>query len=365
MSASRPMLWSINGRFLSQPQTGVQRYAGEITRGIDACLAADETLARRMRWEIVLPADVTEEPAYERIGVRRSRRGTGYLWEQTVLPAMARGGLVNLANLGPLLHPRQILCLHDANVFTAPGSYRPAFRLFYRTLHPLLARRAAVVTTVSEAAARDLAQHLGVPRRRIVVLPNGHEHALRWQSDPGALRRLSGTRPFVLLLGSRARHKNIDLLLRLVPALAERGLDLVLTGGCSAIFSASDREPDTAANLHRLGAVSDDELAGLMDRALCLAFPSWTEGFGLPIIEAMARGCPVIASDRASMPEVCGDAALMAAPDDPAAWLAAIDTLRQSPALRADLVGRGAEQVRRFSWAHSAAGYVELLERLQ
>ena len=313
---------TINGRFLSQPRTGVQRYAREILGALDPLLAA-----RGLRADLLSPSPVGHAlPEARSIRPKPVGWPSGHAWEQAVLPLAGPAPLLNLCNTAPLLRQKQIVCLHDANVFTAPGSYRRAFRLFYRALHPLLARRAAILTTVSEAAARDLAQHLAVPRRGIVVLPNGHEHALRWQSDPGAFRKLPGSRPFVLLLGSRARHKNIDLLLRLAPALAERGLDLVLAGGGASIFSTGDRGAAGAANLHWLGAVSDGELAGLMDQALCLAFPSWTEGFGLPIVEAMARGCPVIASDRASMPEVCGDAALMAAPDDPAAWLAAMRT---------------------------------------
>jgi len=117
-----------------------------------------------------------------------------------------------------------------------------------------------------------------------------------------------------------------------------------------------------APNVKMPGYVSDHDVAYLMDRALCLLFPSWTEGFGLPIAEAMARGCPVISSDRASMPEVCGDAALMAPPDDPAAWVRHVRALVRSQELRQDLIGRGRERVRRFSWKDTAAGYLELMQ---
>jgi glycosyltransferase involved in cell wall biosynthesis len=110
-----------------------------------------------------------------------------------------------------------------------------------------------------------------------------------------------------------------------------------------------------------LGYVTDHDLAYLMDRALCLVFPSWTEGFGLPIVEAMARGCPVISSDRASLPEVCGDAALLAPPDLPEVWVRHVRALATSPELRQNLIGLGHEQVRRFSWAKTAAGYLELM----
>jgi hypothetical protein len=116
-----------------------------------------------------------------------------------------------------------------------------------------------------------------------------------------------------------------------------------------------------APNVHVIGSVTDHDLAFLMDRAVCLAFPSWTEGFGLPILEAMARGCPVVSSDRASMPEVCGEAALMAAPDDPAAWVRHIHALLESSDLRQELIERGRERARLYSWSDTAAGYIELM----
>jgi GT2 family glycosyltransferase len=139
------------------------------------------------------------------------------------------------------------------------------------------------------------------------------------------------------------------------------GLDVIVAGGGAEIF-ASETLP-SVPNVKVAGYVTDHDLAYLMDQALCLVFPSWTEGFGLPIVEAMARGCPVVSSDRASMPEVCGDAALMAPPDDPAAWVHHVRALATSRDLRKDLVGRGREQVRLFSWADTAAGYVELMRQ--
>ena len=135
--------WSINGRFLTQPQTGVQRYAGEMTREIDAWLASDPELARRLAFDICLPANCEATPDYAHIKVRRSPRGHGHGWEQLVLPAMARGGLISFANLGPLAHARQILCLHDANVFLEPASYSRKFQLAYRAAFPALARPCA------------------------------------------------------------------------------------------------------------------------------------------------------------------------------------------------------------------------------
>ncbi|MDX7950399.1 glycosyltransferase family 1 protein [Lichenihabitans sp. Uapishka_5] len=348
---------TVNGRFYGQAVTGVQRYGREVVDALDPLL--DE---RGLRAVLALPRHTSAPATLRAFEAEPSRHLGGHAWEQWALAA--RGApLLNLCNTGPVLARRQVLCLHDINVLLEPGSYRAGFRVFYGLLQPLLARRAAVLTSVSRFSADTIAARFGLPRDRVVVLPNGHEHALRWRPDPEVLRRWPGERPFVLLLGSRARHKNAGLLMRLAPALDARGLDLVVAGGSAPIFAAEPDGPEPR-NLHRLGAVSDGALATLLSRALCLAFPSWTEGFGLPIVEAMALGCPVVASNRASMPEVCGTAALMAPPDDPAAWLAALGALQDSATLRTELSGRGAEQVRRFRWTETARGYLDLLERL-
>jgi glycosyltransferase involved in cell wall biosynthesis len=356
---SSTLSFGVNGRFLTQPVTGVQRYARNVITAMNAALSDLGAKA-----SIIAPRSASD-PGLSTMPLLSAGPLAGHAWEQTVLPAQWRGRLLNLCNTAPAVKADQIVCIHDANVFVAPDSYGPAFRAVYPPLQRLLARRAARIATVSTYSARQIAQYLPVRAADIVVLPNGHEHALAW--DP-ALTRIGPTvitarehsdRGFVLALGSRARHKNLQLLLDVAPEFAAMGLDVVVAGGGADIF-ASETMP-SAPNVKVVGYVTDHDLAYLMDRALCLVFPSWTEGFGLPIVEAMARGCPVVSSDRASMPEVCGDAALMAPPDDPAAWVRHVRALTTSPDLRKDLIGRGREQVRLFSWARTAAGYVELM----
>ena len=113
-----------------------------------------------------------------------------------------------------------------------------------------------------------------------------------------------------------------------------------------------------------LGFVTDDDLAALYQNALCFAFPSLTEGFGLPALEAMALGCPVIASNCASMPEVCGSAALYADPKSPRAWLDQIKRLHADRDLAASLRAEGCRQATRFSWTKSAQLYLNLIMSL-
>lgn len=352
--------FAVNGRFMAQAMTGVQRYAHNVVAALDESLAA-----AGQRAVLVAPQD-TDTPALQALDTIRGGRLKGHAWEQIELPRLWGGRLLNLCNTAPAMKGDQIVCIHDANVFTAPESYSRGFRAAYTTLQPLLARRSARIATVSHASARQLARHLPLRAAEIAVLPNGHEHALAW--DPAKADRARALlaapevteRPFVLALGSQARHKNLALLATIAPALAELGVDIIVVGGGSGIFAPEERAQ--AANLKLPGRVSDDDLAFLLERALCLAFPSWTEGFGLPIVEAMARGCPVVSSNCASMPEVCGDAALLASPADPEAWVEHVRTLLGSAALRQELSGRGRERLPLFSWRSSAEGYLELAQ---
>lgn len=348
--------FAINGRFFGQPTTGVQRYAREVVAALDGLLSASGRSGT-----VLAPHGEGDIPAMRAIRVRRAGPAGGHIWEQAVLPARWRGPLLNLCNTAPVVRSEQVVCIHDANVFRMPDSYSRSFRTLYRTLQPMLARRSSRIATVSRDAARQLAQHLTVKAAAVAVLPNGHEHALRWKRDAATVFDATPQeRPFVLLLGSRARHKNAALMLGLAGALDAMGLDLLVAGSRASIFAA-DRHVE-AANVRWLGGVSDDDLALLFSRALCLTFPSFTEGFGLPILEAMALGCPVISSDRASMPEVCGDAALMAAPDDPEAWRAQVALLAASETLREELRGRGRLQAAKYSWTATARGYLDLFD---
>ncbi|MCM2293290.1 glycosyltransferase [Allorhizobium sp. BGMRC 0089] len=352
---------TINGRFLSQNQTGVQRYAFHTLKAMESLVTEKDTV------RIIAPRQKPQVQAPQ-FPVLKTGPLSGHAWEQSVLPAQLHGSrLLNLCNTAPVVIRNQIVCIHDANVFTMPESYSRGFRAYYRLLQPWIAKRSLRVATVSQSSARQIARHLQIPLGDIAILPNGHEHALTWSPERAELartfydRRIAATgRQFILLLGSRAKHKNLQLLLALADDLDRLGIDLVVAGGGSDIFPAAQMQQH--ANVSLLGRVSDDDLAFLLDRALCLVFPSLTEGFGLPLVEAMARGCPIISSHLASMPDVCGDAALLASPFDAKPWLDHIKALLGAQDLRQDLIEKGRRQMKNFSWRTTAEGYLALCE---
>ncbi len=354
--------WAINGRFLSQPTTGVQRVACEVVRALDALIGSDPALERSLSLELVLPPDAAMPWRLDAIPHRRAGRVRGHAWEQGVLPAHAPGGLLSLCNTGPLLHRKQIVCIHDATTRSSPDSYTFGFRALYRVLLPMLGRRARAVTTVSSYSAREI-RRLGIrPSGSIRVVPNGHEHAIRWSPAHSDRTRAVAGRDTVVVIGSPAPHKNIGLLLGISERLEAAGIRLAVAGGVDPRVYASG--PSPGAGVDWLGRITDAEMAALLQDSLCLAFPSLTEGFGMPPLEAMALGCPTIVSDRASLPEICGDASLYAPASDPEAWFSRICELRHSHALRQDLAGRGKVQAARFRWSDAAAAYLEIMASL-
>jgi glycosyltransferase involved in cell wall biosynthesis len=357
-------VWTINGRFTVQQITGVQRYAREIVSAMDQILLEDEEVSKRLGLVLAAPPKADVSLDLSRIPTRHSRFGSGHAWDQFVLPWYENFGVLSLGNFGPVLSRRHVVCIHDANTFLEPASYSRMFRTVYRTMLPLVGRRARKVATVSQFSA-DMLSRYGICRaEKIFIAPNGHEHALRWDPARSAISDLRPKhRPYVLLLGSRAKHKNVQVVLDAAKTLQEAGIDLVVCGGMSSIFSESTPEA-VGDNVHYAGYVSDDDLAALYGGALCLAFPSKTEGFGIPILEAMARLCPVVSSNAASLTEVGGDAVVSLDPEKSKDWSSAIIALRNNPDLRSSLIERGRKRAALFSWKRSARLYLEEMLRL-
>lgn len=355
----------LNGRFLTQPSSGVQRYAHEVVCALDALLAEDPALAARLDVALLVPAGARAEIGLDRIPVREVGRLKGHPWEQVELFAAARDGvLVNLANSGPLLHPRSVLVLHDAAIFRFPENFSKGYRLFHTLLRPRLARRAAQLVTISEFSRRELARGCRVPESAFAIISDSAEHIVKVEPDASILAR-HGLAPgrYALTVGNQTPNKNIALGLRAFAAAAPDGWLLAVAGGGSKeVFGGEERTEHPS--VRKLGRVSDEELRALYENAAVFLFLSRYEGFGVPPLEAMTLGCPVISSDAASMPEVLGDAALFFRSDDEASLARAIGTLATEPDLRADLAHRGRARVARFTWRSGAERLVDIVARV-
>jgi glycosyltransferase involved in cell wall biosynthesis len=303
------------------------------------------------------------------VPVRARRRAEWVLGEQVHVPRLAAGCdlIHSLASTGPLVsRARRVTTIHDLNYKHVPEAHFGLRALGMRALVPAVARRSHRIIVDAESTRRDLAEHLGTPVAKVDVVPLGVTPQPAVAPTPASeLRgRLAlGEGPVVLSVSAKRPHKN---LLRLLEAVArvEGAPALVLPG------YPTPHEAELRARAAQLGVravfpawVPPADLEGLYALAAAFVFPSLAEGFGLPVLEAMARGVPVACSDRSSLPEVAGDAALLFDPFDPGAIAAAIERLLRDRAEAARLRAAGRARAARFTWERCARLTADAYER--
>lgn len=353
----------INGRFLTRPLRGVNRVAVELSAALISRIenGEDEVFKEVL---ILAPDCILDDeiPDKLRAKVRNIGRTRGVLWEQVTLPIAARNGLLfNPCNVGPLLCRNQLTLIHDAQTFTVPESYGMLFRLWYKIVLPILARRSLALATVSQSSRDELVRCGVFPPQKAIVIPNGADHICSVAADPRILR-LHNLEPksYFLTIGSLAPHKNLE---RALLAAKEAQMPLAIVGGPPAnIFKSVDLPYYDAVVF--LGRVADSELRALYENSCGLIFPSLKEGFGLPIIEAMYCECPVIASNIETISEITGDVTETFDPTDVTGMANQMIRLRNDPGFRRSRVLAGVERAREFTWEASADSLFNALKQL-
>lgn len=341
----------INGRFLAQRVTGVQRYARETLLCLDDLLAEGE--GAFARWTLLLPRGA-RAPAMKHIAALEVGRTGGHLWEQLELPWHARKGLLlSFGFTGPIVKANQIVTIHDATMVRMPEAYGWRFRAWYRLVVGIVTARAPRVLTVSRFSADEATACYGVARGRLRVTTEGWQHLDRVTPDESILDRhgLRGKR-FALAVSSPTPNKNFAAIARAMTMLGPDAPNCVVVGAADVAVFQSVEASDA---LLRVGYVTDGELKALYQHASCFVFPSFYEGFGIPALEAMACGCPVLASTAPALRETCGDAARYFDPSKPAELAHCLRELFASPAERARMRATGLAQAALFSWRQSAA----------
>jgi glycosyltransferase involved in cell wall biosynthesis len=271
-----------------------------------------------------------------------------------------------------LMHPRRsVVTFHDLIPLKVPEMYRARARMAARMfLHASVGYARRVIAN-SEFTRRDILEHIPGAASKVEVIPMGVSPAFRplAPGESAGCAPLAALRPFLLCVGNRLLHKNYIAAVDALALLRAEGsaIRLVVAGGRNNVYWPEVvRHAETLGvgdALLDLGEVTDSELRCLYGHCVALLFPSLYEGFGIPILEAMACGAPVIASNRSSLPEVVGDAGFLVGPHDPASMAAAVRRLEREPELRADLSRRGRERAAHFSWESTARSTVDVLYR--
>ncbi len=357
----------LNGRFLRQSVTGVQRFSAEITVAIDRLVASGEWPETVILTPRAPGLDTGgRRSPYQRLRLREVGRMDGHIWEQIELPGGARGGiLINLGNTAPILSGRrQVVVIHDAGVFDTPESYSFRFRTWYKALQRGLVWGGVRIVTVSEFSRQRLSARLGLDPSQIAVMYEGADHILRVPGDPNTLERYAlCRRKFVLVVSSRVAHKNLEGLREAAVTLERRGMTIAIAGASNRdVFRDID---DVNFAERRLGRVTDAELRTLYENAACLLFPSHYEGFGLPPVEAMACACPVLAARGGAVEEICGNGALYFDSSDGKTISDAVERLLDEVGLADRLRTYGEARAKDLNWDASARILGDVVRRVQ
>jgi glycosyltransferase involved in cell wall biosynthesis len=342
----------IDADVLGRRRTGDETYFSNLLRELTP-IADRERLAAVARRPGLVPEGIEEIVLPARSQIARMAYGLPKALRR-LSPALAHFNYV----VPPAYRGPAVVTVHDLSFAHRPSLMSTRDRFLFRTLVPRSARRADRVFAVSERTKLDLVEHYGIAEDKVVVTPNGVDPI--FQPDGGAPEGP----PYALFVGGIQPRKDPLSAIEAL-GLLNGNLRLILVGaekrGGDEVRSAI-RRLGLEQRVELTGYLEHEELAALYRGAACLVFPSRYEGFGLPVLEAMASGTPVVATAAGAVPEVAGDAAVLVEPDDHAALAAGIERALTD---RDRLVAAGLERARQFSWAESArltlAAYRELL----
>ena len=322
----------INGRFLSQKVTGVQRVAHEMTFRING----NEVLA-------------TPKGKFS------------ILYEQLVLPIKIRdkGPLISFCNIGPIIVRNQYLYIHDVAVFENPNWFSKAFRIYYKIMWPILSRRVKRIITVSNFSKSEIVKFLKVPSEKVKVIYNG-------VSDAFDIEKYSPTLPrekIILTVGSVEPRKNLRNVLEAwnKTKLRKSGYRLIVVGGKYKSFS-NDDIPELDQSVEFTGYISDDELKRYYFTAKGFIYMSLYEGFGLPVLEAMLSKTPVLTSSTTSLLEIADGYAKLADPLNVDMITKQIDSLPYTKASDVELAYQYANQ---FTWESSTRNLTKFINECE
>ncbi len=267
---------------------------------------------------------------------------------------------------------RTVLTVHDLSFLRVPETASPGLRRYLENVVPRSVQRAHYVLADSEATKHDLIRYYQTDAEKIEVLYSGVDNRFRPITDTLEITRVRQQyhipdRPYVLSVGTVQPRKNYPALIEAVSRLNHSEICIVIVGGKGwlddPIFEA----------IHRLrmqdrvifaGFAADDDLPALYSGSLCMALPSLYEGFGLPVLEAMACGVPVITSNLSSLPEVAGEAGILVTPTNLDEITNALDRIITDTALRETMIMKGLQQAQKFSWETGAQQLLRVYTRL-
>lgn len=289
----------INGRFLTQGITGVQRFAHEIIRELDK-------IVKPGKYKILVPKNIIyNKLKYKNIEIEVCGNFVGHLWEQLELPFYVKkydGKLLNLCNTAPIINPG-IVAIHDIQTRVHPEFFSKRFALWYNIMNKFNIKNSKKIITVSEFSKSEIVKYYKIPKEKISVIYNGWQHMNRIKEDNSILNRLNvKIEEYILGVSSMNPNKNFKYILELAKLHPEYRFVIVGKKNNDVFKDGSIEE---LKNLTWTGYVNDEELKSLYTNAKAFVFPSFYEGFGIPPLEAIACGCKnIFVSNTSCLPKI-------------------------------------------------------------
>lgn len=359
----------INGKFLFQRVSGVQRFAYEILTHLDELLYNTEYQKNEvLTFVLLIPNSSIKNYRLNLKCIALKSFNWNYslnIWEQIILPVFTFGSpLLNLTGSAPLFKSLQFCTLHDAAIFRFGNSYTTKYRIFHQLLLRHLAKFSKIIFTVSNFSKKEIISLFNISENRIKIIYNSSEHLVNVHSSI-KLKKLNVPKSFFLVIGSHNTTKNVSFVIEnFTHNNFPSNYHLIVVGENDPKVFKRPKYINSNKVIFLKG-INDSQLNFLYKKAEALIFPSLYEGFGIPPLEAMALGCPVIASSATAIPEVCEEAALYFDPESRLSFIRAINYYLSNPHIRKDLISKGFLNANKFSWIDSSKIlYDELLKFL-
>lgn len=375
VTVPRKVFIGINGSMLDEKPTGVGVYTYNLINSLSALdphshrnitVFTPTVSALHDRVNIVRLSRYLQSSSYGKVAAFLR-----FAWNTISYPLQARKFdlLISPTTHASFFLKNQIITIHDL-LSLRYNNISPHQRFYFKYFLPALIRKATFVIAVSENTKKDIIHFFKCPAEKIKVIHNGYDLDLYFQADQPSLEieKEYGLRNYLLAVGPTYPHKNFKLLIDVYSGLSEsfkKEHPLLIAGGKESYLNFL-KQYVTECNLNKhiffTGYVPLKLMPALYREAFAMVFPSLYEGFGIPLLEAMACGCPVIVSDSSSMPEVCGQAALYFNPLDKQSLKNAIEKMTTNNEERAGYIKKGLQQVKNFSWTKTAQSFNLLIK---
>jgi len=364
----------INGRFLTQSISGVQRYAYEFIKTLDELICQNSSFMINYQFEILAPKKLN--PIYKldfkHITLHRIGSFTGHIWEQFELPFYCRNGLLFCpGNTAPVVHlistHRTIVTVHDLSFRYFPEAYSLPFKMVYKILTPVIFKFADLIITVSNSELSSIVKIYPESKEKIYAVHNGGLPE-RIKKNIEIIPAYKAPKPYLLYVGALNPRKNPQGVISAFNIIQKyHAIDLIFVGASGKSFSQLNYEHSQKdkGDIIFLGQVDDiNDLIRYYKGAICLIFPSFYESSGLPPIEAMVCSCPVIAADIPSLRERCNKAALYCNPENHEDIAQKIEEILTDTTLQTQFIQEGFLQSDEYNWKKCVESTIHLIQSI-